>query len=308
MPDVTDSPALVVCDLVVHAEARRIVDGLSMCAPRGQVTAVVGPNGAGKSTTIEACAGLRTFDSGAIEVLGQAIRAGHAPAGIGVMLQDGGLYPTARPLELTQYVASLYPDPLDAASTLDRLGLDPGTRTTVRRLSGGEQQRLKAALALIGRPQLVFLDEPTAGLDAQGRRIVHDLVRELINHGSSVVITTHLMDDVEALAEQVVIVDNGRSILQAPVDVIVGTHEDVRFSGPAHGDLAGLRQALPAASGLRETSPGEYVATGVPDALSMSAIAAWCAQQIPAGRVLSVGRRSLAEAVDVLTQNSRATP
>lgn len=289
--------ALRIDRLVVRYGPRAVVDGLSLEAPDQAVTAIVGPNGAGKTTTIEACAGLVRPTTGAIEVLGSPVRPGHAPAGIGVMLQDGGLYPTARPAELVAYVSSLYPDPLPGRELLERLSIDPGSRATVRRLSGGEQQRLKAALALVGRPRLAFLDEPTAGLDANGRMIVHDLVREVVDAGTAVVITTHLMDDVEALADVVHVVDAGRVIRSATLPDLVGSEDSVWFTGTAHAALGELGAALAPGARLEEMSPGEYCAVGASDAVSMAAIASWCAQQAPAGRILRVGRRSLADAV-----------
>ncbi len=289
--------ALRIDSLVVRYGPRPVVNGLSLTAALGAVTAVVGPNGAGKSTTIEACAGLRDVTSGTIEVLGEMVRPLHAPSGIGVMLQDGGLYPTARPLELTRFVASLYPDPLDPASLLERLAIDPAARSTVRRMSGGEQQRLKAALALVGRPRLAFLDEPTAGLDATGRAVVHELVRELAEQGAGVVITTHLMDDVEALADHVVVVHAGQVALDGTLDELVGPSDAVWFTAPAHSALAPLQGALGAGGAVSEVAPGLFAATGASDAVSMAAIASWCAQQAPAGSITRVGRRSLNDVV-----------
>ena len=143
--------AVRVRDLVVRYGARTAVAGLSFEAPTGQVTALVGPNGAGKTSTVEVCVGLRPRAGGTVEVLGRAVshRTAAPDPRIGVMLQDGGLYSTARPLELVRYIASLYPDPDDPATLLEGLGIDPRTRTTIRRLSGGEQQRVKTR----GRPR-----------------------------------------------------------------------------------------------------------------------------------------------------------
>jgi ABC-2 type transport system ATP-binding protein len=295
--------AVLVDDLVVRYGSRNAVCGLSFEAATGQVTALVGPNGAGKSSTVEVCVGLRAATSGQVELLGT--RAGTADAAalrsrVGVMLQDGGLYTTARPLELVTYIASLYPRADDPRTLLAALGIDPGTRTPIRRLSGGEQQRVKCAVALVGRPDLVFLDEPTSGLDALARRSFHDLVRALVGDGTSVVLTTHLMDDVERLADQVVVIADGRAVRRGTISELVGEEESVSFRGPLHADLASLRAILPDHGDVIEQPPGQYRVTGAADPMVLSAIAAWCAQHGVRTADLSVGRRSLEDVIVAL--------
>lgn len=299
------SPALVVDDLVVRYGTRSAVAGLSFTAPAGQVTALVGPNGAGKTSTVEVCTGLRPAAGGRVEVLGTRLPATGATrarlhARVGVMLQDGGLYTTARPLELVRYLGSLYPDPRDAAELLDRLGIDPSTRTPIRRLSGGEQRRVAAAVAMVGRPELAFLDEPTAGLDSRARRSFHDLVRELVADGTTIVLTTHLMDDVERLADQVVVVAAGRAVRTGSVADLVGEEESISFRGPLHADLTGLRAVLPEGGDVIEEPPGHYRVTGPVEPMVLSAIAAWCGQHGVRTSDLTVGRRSLEDVVIAL--------
>ncbi len=298
----SDPAALAVRDLVVRYGTTTAVAGLSFEAHRGRVTAVVGPNGAGKTSTIEACVGLRRRTAGEVELLGEPVTAAGsvAPAvreRVGVMLQDGGLYATARPLELVRHVAGLYPDPDDPAGLLARLGIDPATRTTVRRMSGGEQRRIACAAALVGRPKVVFLDEPTAGLDAVARREFHALVRERVADGLAVVLTTHLMDDVERLADHVIVVAGGRSVREGSVADLVGDDESVSFRGPLHADVAGLVAVLPEGGTVVEDSPGHYRVTGAADPMVLSAIAAWCAQHGVRTADLSVGRRTLEDVV-----------
>lgn len=297
-PHVPES-AVRVRDLVVRYGARTAVSGLSFEAPTGQVTALVGPNGAGKTSTVEVCVGLRPRAGGSVEVLGRDVshRTAAPDPRIGVMLQDGGLYSTARPLELVRYIASLYPDPDDPATLLEGLGIDPSTRTTIRRLSGGEQQRVKTAAALVGRPRLAFLDEPTAGLDALGRRAFHDRVRALVDDGTTIVLTTHLMDDVERLADQVVVVAQGRDLRQGSIADLVGEEESVSFRGPMHADLVGLRAVLPDGGDVVENPAGHYRVTGPVDPMVLSAIAAWCGQHGVRTADLSVGRRSLEDVI-----------
>lgn len=295
-------PAAVdVRDLVVRYGSRTAVSELSFTALDGQVTALVGPNGAGKTSTVEACVGLRRRTRGSISLLGTPV-GDDGPGSelrprLGVMLQDGGLYGTARPLELVRHVASLYPRRRDPAALLERLGIDPSTRTTIRRLSGGEQRRVAAAAALVGTPELAFLDEPTAGLDALARREFHDLVRELVDDGVAIVLTTHVMDDVERLADHVVVVAGGRVVRDGSVAELLGDEETVCFRGPLHADLTGLQAVLPADGRVVEGPPGHYRVTGAADPLVLSAIAAWCAQHGIRTADLSVGRRSLEDVV-----------
>ena len=274
------------------------VNGLSLSAPQGAVTALIGPNGAGKTSTVEVCVGLRRATSGTVEVLGAP--AAQTPTGrarIGVMLQDGGLYNTARPLEFAEYVASLYPDPRDPAELLSTLGIDPGLRTPIRRLSGGEQQRVKCACALVGRPDLVFLDEPTAGLDPLARRGIHDLVRGLVDDGTSIVLTTHVMDDVERLASHVVVMTHGRAVRSGTVDELVGRDDAIVFRAPPGANLNELRAALPEHCTVIESHPGSYTVDGAADPMALSAVASWAAQHGGRTSDVSVGRRSLEDVV-----------
>lgn len=226
----SDSPALVVEGLVKRFGDTIAVDGLDLRIGRGEVLAVLGPNGAGKTTTVEMCEGFLAPDAGSIRVLGhdpvrnrQQVR-----SRIGMMLQGGGAYPGARVGEMVRLVASYYADPLDPNWLIEELGLSDHTRTPYRRLSGGQQQRLSLAIAVIGRPELVFLDEPTAGLDAQSRLAVWDLVRALRRDGASVLLTTHLMDEAAALADEVVIVDRGCRVAS-------GTPAELERAGASEG-------------------------------------------------------------------------
>jgi ABC-2 type transport system ATP-binding protein len=255
------APAVEIDGLVKAYAGVRAVDGLSLTAAPAAVTAVLGPNGAGKTTVIECCEGLRTPDAGTVRVLGLDPVA-HGPAvraQLGVMLQDGGLPVGARAGAVLRHVAAMYAAPRPLAELTDRLGLTAAARTPVRRLSGGERQRLALACAVVGRPRLVFLDEPTAGLDPQARRAVWALVAELRADGVAVVLTTHLMADAEQLADHVVVVDHGRVIADGTPDGLLAGADHLEFSGPA-----GLGGALAARAGadvaIREPAPGRYVA------------------------------------------------
>ena len=187
------------------------LDGVTWQAHAGQVTAVLGPNGAGKTTMVECCEGLRRPDAGTVRVLGtEPWRAPPAHrARVGVMLQDGGLPNAARPFVLLEHLASMYAAPAPVRELAGRLGIDGFARTPVRRLSGGQRQRVALAAALVGRPEVAFLDEPTAGLDPHARLDVWELVRDVASGGRSVVLTTHSFEEAERLADHVVIVANG---------------------------------------------------------------------------------------------------
>ncbi|MFI8693734.1 ABC transporter ATP-binding protein [Dietzia maris] len=230
MTSPTDTPALHVEGLVKRFGATTAVAGLDLRLERGQVMALLGPNGAGKTTTVEICEGFSRPDAGTVRVLGldPVIDRQRVRSRIGMMLQGGGSYPAARVGEMLRLVASYYADPLDPDWLLGELGLTEHVRTPYRRLSGGQQQRLSLAIAVIGRPELVFLDEPTAGLDAQSRRAVWDLVHALRRDGAAVLLTTHLMDEAASLADEVVIVDHGRRVAS-------GTPAELERAGTAEG-------------------------------------------------------------------------
>jgi ABC-2 type transport system ATP-binding protein len=202
--------ALVVRDVAVRLGGVAVLDGLSLDARTGSLTAVLGPNGAGKTTLLRCCTGLVRPDSGEVRVLGLAPGSPGATAAVGLMPQSTGAWSGIRAGELLTYLASLYAHPLDVDALVARLGIGPYARTPYRRLSGGQQQAVNLAGALVGRPALVFLDEPTAGMDPHARRATWELLRELRAAGVTVVLTTHAMDEAEALADQVWMIDRGR--------------------------------------------------------------------------------------------------
>ncbi len=271
------SPAVEISGLVKAYGAVRAVDGLNLAADAGRITAVLGPNGAGKTTAIECAEGLRSPDAGTVRVLGlDPVRDGAGlRARVGVMLQDGGLPSGAPSLACLRHVAAMYARPRGIEELSERLGLEAFARTTVRRLSGGQRQRLALACAVVGRPEVVFLDEPSAGLDPQGRRAVWDLVAELRAVGVCVVLTTHLMEEAEALADQVVIVDHGRVIAGgSPAELrAAGGPPGIRFTGPP-GLAAALTRDVPGVV-VEEVDGGAYLArpptTGTTDAAAGAA-------------------------------------
>ncbi len=258
------------------------VDGLSLELAPATVLALLGPNGAGKTTTVEMCEGFVTPDSGTVRVLGLdpiADAAALRPR-IGVMLQGGGAYPGSRAGEMLSLVASYSAHPLDPEWLLETLGLADARHTPYRRLSGGQQQRLALACAIVGRPELVFLDEPTAGLDAQARLLVWDLVEALRRDGVSVLLTTHMMDEAEHLADQLVIIDHGQVVAAGtPAELTTrGAEGQLRFTAPPQLDLKLLEDALPEGYSPREAAPGQYLVEGDINPQVLATVTAWCAR------------------------------
>ncbi len=297
--------AVEVEDLVVRFGSTEAVRGLSMAAERGAITAVLGPNGAGKTTTVETCEGYRRPTSGQVRVLGRdpGDRNGGLKRRVGVMLQAGGVAGAVTAREVLTYTAGLYPDPLDVLDLAARLGIDLAARTPFRRLSGGEQQRVKLALAVVGRPELVFLDEPTAGLDPQARRATWDLVRGLRTDGVTVVLTTHLMEEAEELADHIVIADQGRVVAAGSLTELTSGRADqvLRFRGPTTLDVPGLLAALPLGSSVTAVAQGSYIVEGAEGPTLVARLTAWCAEHDVMPEGLAVGRQSLEDVFLALT-------
>ncbi|WP_026927524.1 ABC transporter ATP-binding protein [Granulicoccus phenolivorans] len=210
-------PALLVDSVGLTRGTTRILDGLSLQAGAGEVTAILGPNGAGKTTLIRCCTALLRPDTGSIAVLGDTARDAVESGRVGVMPQSAGAWSGVRPLELLRYLAGLYAHPLDVDQLADLLGLHRFAGTPYRRLSGGQKQAVNLAGALIGRPELVFLDEPTAGMDPHAKHAVWTLIGRLRSSGVSVVLTTHAMDEAAELADRIWIVDHGRARINGTV-------------------------------------------------------------------------------------------
>ncbi|MBF6435712.1 ABC transporter ATP-binding protein [Nocardia cyriacigeorgica] len=275
-------PAVRVDGVVKRYGETTAVDGVGFDVERAQVLALLGPNGAGKTTTVEMCEGFVTPDAGTVRVLGldPIADSDRLRPRIGVMLQGGGAYPGAKAGEMLDLVASYSADPLDPEWLLRTLGLDDNRRTPYRRLSGGQQQRLSLACALVGRPEIVFLDEPTAGLDAQARIMVWELIDALRRDGVTIVLTTHMMDEAEELADQLVIIDHGRIVAAGtPAEVTAhGAAGQLRFTAPPKLDLELLKTALPEGFSPRETSPGCYLVEGEIDPQVLATVTAWCAR------------------------------
>ncbi|MCA1712290.1 MAG: ABC transporter ATP-binding protein [Actinobacteria bacterium] len=265
------TPALEVDGLVKRYGGRAVVDGVSFSVATATVLALLGPNGAGKTTTVEVCEGFRSSDGGSVRVLGLEPRDRALRPRVGVMPQSGAAYPGLKAAEMLRLVASYAKNPLDPADLLDRLGLTDVAGTSYRRLSGGQQQRLSLAMAVVGRPELVFLDEPTAGLDPQARRATWELVEALRADGVTVVLTTHLLDEAERLADQVVVVDAGRVVTAGTVAELT-SGEGLRFTAQPGLDVSDLPGAI-------EEAPGRYVVAGAVTPQLYADVTAWAARR-----------------------------
>lgn len=207
----------------------RVLDGISLEVALGERIALIGSNGAGKTTLIRCCTGLWRPDSGRIEVLGHDPGSAAAAERVGLMPQSTGAWSGVRPSELLTYLASLYARPLPVADLIAELGIGAFERTPYRRLSGGQQQLVNLAGAIVGRPYLAFLDEPTSGLDPHARRLVWALLARLRGAGVGIVLTTHAMDEAETLADQVYLMDAGQIVLSGSVTELTadGSLEEV---------------------------------------------------------------------------------
>jgi ABC-2 type transport system ATP-binding protein len=301
-------PAVAIEGLVVRFGAVTAVDGVSFEAANGEVTALLGPNGAGKTTTVETAEGHRRPDAGTARVLGLDPVADHAALvpRIGVMPQDGGVYPGIRVHEALRLFASYYDDPLDPAGLLERVGMADRAGAATRSLSGGERQRLSLALALVGRPEVAFLDEPTAGVDVGGRQVIRQVIRDLRADGVAVVLTTHELAEAEHLADRVVIVDHGHVVAAGTLaELLRGGGEEIRFGAPPGLEVASLGQRLGVA--VSETTPGEYVVAAAPSPATVAALTAWLAEHDLPLADLRAGRQSLEDVFLRLTERPGST-
>jgi ABC-2 type transport system ATP-binding protein len=283
-----------IAGLVKRYGGRPVVDGVSFDVAAGEVVALLGPNGAGKTTTVEIVEGYRHADGGSVRVLGtDPARGGRdLRARVGLMLQGGGIDPRARARETLVQYGRFHADPRAADELIDLVGLAPVASTPYRRLSGGERQRLSLALALVGRPEVLVLDEPTAGMDPEARAVTRALVADERRRGAAILLTSHDLTDVERLADRIVIIDEGRVVtagtpggLTAQVTDRIALRLDGPLDPPGTARLeAVLGTVAPAARLVAESDGSRYAVTGaVPDPALLVAIAAACSD---AGRLI----------------------
>jgi ABC-2 type transport system ATP-binding protein len=298
--------AVEVRDVVVRYGATTAVDRVSLSVPRGRVFALLGNNGAGKTSLLQVCEGFRRPDGGSCRVLGLDPVDQHDELmpRLGIMLQSGGVYPWATAGEILRLFASFAAHPLDPEMLVERLGLRKVEKTRFRRLSGGEQQRLSLAVALVGRPELVFLDEPTAGMDTEARHTTWRLIEELRADGVTVLLTTHLLDEAERLADDVVIMRSG---------VVAATGTPAELTAAAGVDLLEIRADAGLTPGARlahlkvtETSPGEYAIAGHLDTAAIADVLSWFASVHAQVTAVNTRRRTLEDVYLALTASEKA--
>ena len=268
-----------------------VLDSLDLEVKAGTLVALLGPNGAGKTTTVEILEGYRQPDAGDVRVLGLDPRRDGAALRprIGVMLQQGGIMPAALPRELVRLHSRLFADPADPDGLLELLGLTHAATRRYKLLSGGEKQRLALALALVGRPQLLMLDEPTAGMDPAAKATVRALIGDLRAAGRTILLTTHELADVERLADHVVVIDRGRVLAAGtPAELVAESTPALRFrlatvDGRDPAVDAGLLAALGAVLGGTIEDDGaagrHRLAGREPEPRAVATLAAWCAER-----------------------------
>jgi len=304
----SDRPALEVHDLVVDytigGHTVRAVDHASFVAHSGSVTAVIGPNGAGKTSSLEACEGYRPSYSGLIRVLGMHPLRDHSALTrrMGVMLQEGGIYPSARVGETVRHYCALNDDLVNPGTLIEQVGLSGLERRPWRALSGGEKQRLSFALALAGVPEIVFLDEPTAGVDIDGRALIRQLLGQLAERGCAVILATHELDEAERCADEVVVFEHGAVIHQSPLSTLLGSVRQIRFSTSVPIDMRVLNQHLGVTVSLRGDA---YVLDGSSETTMISTIEAWLTDHGVRLTAVHAGGRRLEDAVQDLRKGAR---
>ena len=303
-----DVPAAVeISALTMGYGGRTVVDQLSATAQLGAVTVVLGPNGAGKTTTIETAEGFRTPQAGSVRVLGRDPRRDRRELAsrVGVMLQSGGVWPSLRTVDMLTHVSRLHANPLPVDALTERLGLATVARTPYRRLSGGEQQKLSLGCALVGRPEVAFLDEPTTGLDPESRIEVWDLIRDLRAAGVGVVMSTHLLDEAQALADHVIVIDRGRLAASGTVSELTAASPGLRFRSRPGLPVNDLADRLTDGLVVQEPSPGQYRVDGPVTPAIVATVTAWCAEQAAMPEELSTNGGSLTEAYFEITARSK---
>lgn len=296
-------PALGVYGLVARYGELTAVDDLSFEADGGEIVALLGPNGAGKTTTVETLEGYRRPSEGSVRVMDLDPVADRAAVSsvMGVMLQRGGVYPAMGARRVLRLFASYYRSPADVEELIDRVGLGRVATTPWRRLSGGEQQRLALALALVGRPRVALLDEPTAGVDPAGRIEIRQVVADLRSAGTCVLLTTHDLEEAERLADRVVIISRGRLVATGTTAELMrsGTVPRIRFGGPPGLDTAALGTAM--AAPVSEERPGEYLVQTEATPAAVARLTAWLAEHDLPLADLRAGRQTLEDVFLELT-------
>ena len=296
---------VLVENLVVRYGDLTAVDHVSFAAPVGEVTVVLGPNGAGKTSTIEVCEGFRRADSGHVSVLGLDPVSGHdlLSERMGVMLQGGGVYPSARVRDVIAHFCALHDRGMNADALVERVGLSHRAGATWRRLSGGEQQRVSLALALSARPDVAFLDEPTSGVDVDGRDIIRGIVRQLASDGCTVVLASHELAEAGRIADNVVMFVHGKVAASGPLGSLLQQRSTIRFTSAEGLDTVDLSAHI--GHGVNPRGNGAYEVEVASTPHLVALISGWLAEHSLPLDGLDAGTESLEDAYRRLTGGAR---
>ena len=297
--------SVVVENLIVRYGKLTAVDNVSFEAPTGAVTVVLGPNGAGKTSTIEVCEGFRSPVQGTIRVLGLNPATQHAELTqrMGVMLQGGGVYPSARVGDVIRHFCALYGKKVDSADLIEQVGLSTRVKSTWRRLSGGEQQRVALALALAADPEVVFLDEPTSGVDIDGRDTIRDIIASLAARGTTVVLASHDMAEAERVATHAVLFQEGKVVAQGAIANLTGVRKRFRFTSVPTIDTTELAGA--AGSPAHHMGEGVYEIAAESSPRLVGRVTQWLAEQGLPLVSIDMGQESLEDAYRRMTGGRR---
>ena len=278
------------------------VDNVSFEAPSGSVTVILGPNGAGKTSTIEVCEGFRTAKSGSVRVLGLDPVSDHRALTerMGVMLQGGGVYPSARVRDVVSHFCALHNKGVNATQLIERVGLSNRSTGTWRKLSGGEQQRLSLALALTADPDVIFLDEPTSGVDIDGRDIIADIIRDLAARGTTVVLASHDMAEAEKVATHAVLFNSGMVIASGEIMTLLTSRKHLRFTSSV--GLVPAELAVSIKSPVVAIGDGVYEVASEPTPQLMTRISQWLADNNHPLLGVDMGTESLEDTYRRLTR------
>jgi ABC-2 type transport system ATP-binding protein len=281
------------------------VDNVSFEAPSGGVTVILGPNGAGKTSTIEVCEGFRTAKSGSVRVLGLDPLSDHRALTerMGVMLQGGGVYPSARVRDVVSHFCALHNKGVNATQLIERVGLSNRSTGTWRKLSGGEQQRLSLALALAADPDVIFLDEPTSGVDIDGRDIIADIIRDLAARGTTVVLASHDMAEAEKVATHAVLFNSGKVIASGEILTLLTSRKHLRFTSSV--GLVPAELAVSINSPVVAIGDGVYEVASEPTPQLMTRISQWLADNSHPLLGVDMGTESLEDTYRRLTRGAK---
>ena len=281
------------------------VDDVSFEAPSGSVTVILGPNGAGKTSTIEVCEGFRAAKSGSVRVLGLDPVSDHRALTerMGVMLQGGGVYPSARVRDVVSHFCALHNKGVDATQLIERVGLSNRSTGTWRKLSGGEQQRLSLALALAADPDVIFLDEPTSGVDIDGRDVIADIIRDLSARGTTVVLASHDMAEAEKVATHAVLFNSGKVIASGDITSLLTSRKHLRFTSSV--GLVPAELAVSINSPVVAIGDGVYEVASEPTPQLMTRISQWLADNSHPLLGVDMGTESLEDTYRRLTRGAK---